>query len=199
MGAKVTGVDLSDKAIAKANELAEITQTDVTFIRCDIYDLPNHLTEKFDIVFTSYGTVGWLPDLNKWANIISMFLKPNGKFFFIDFHPVVWMFDDDFKEIKYNYFNSGAIQETVEGTYAEKKAEISNEIITWNHAISEVVNNLIKKGLTINSLDEFDYSPYDCFNNTIEFEKKKFRIKGLDNKIPMVYAIVATKTKVNNS
>ena len=199
MGAKVTGVDLSDKAIAKADKLAEITQTDATFICCDIYDLPNHLTEKFDMVFTSYGTVGWLPDLDKWANIISMFLKPNGQFFFIDFHPVVWMFDNDFKEIKYNYFNTGAIQETSDGTYAEKKAEISNKTITWNHAMSEVVNTLIKKGLEINSLNEFDYSPYDCFNNTIEFDTKKFRIKGLDNKIPIVYAIVATKTRAINS
>lgn len=193
LGAKVTGVDLSDKAIAKANELAKITQTDATFICCDIYDLPNHLTEKFDIVYTSYGTIGWLPDLEKWANIISKFLKPNGKFFFIEFHPLVWMFDDDFKKIKYSYFNSGAIIETQEGTYAERNAEISSESVTWNHAMSEVITNLINKGLEINSFAEFDYLPYNCFNNTIEVEKNKFRIKDLENKIPMVYAIVATK------
>lgn len=194
LGAKVTGVDLSDKAIAKANELAEITKTEAAFICCDIYDLPNHLTEKFDIVFTSYGTIGWLPDLEKWAKVVSKFLKPNGQFVFVEFHPVVWMFDDNFREIKYNYFNTGVIQETQEGTYAEKEAEISIEYVSWNHGMSEVVNNLIKKGLEINSLDEFDYSPYDCFNKTIEFEKGKFRIKHLDNKIPMVYAIVATKS-----
>ncbi|SDV99682.1 class I SAM-dependent methyltransferase [Aequorivita viscosa] len=194
LGAKVTGVDLSDKAILKANELAKKTELEATFICSDIYELHKHLSEKFDIVFTSYGTIGWLPDLDKWAKIVSTFLKPNGKFVFVEFHPVVWMFDDDFKEIKYSYFNKEAIQETEEGTYAEKNADISTEFISWNHSMSEVITNLIKNGLAINALQEFDYSPYNCFNNTVEFEKKKFRIKGLDDKIPMVYAIVATKT-----
>ena len=103
------------------------------------------------------------------------------------------MFDDDFKKVKYNYFNDGAIKEIEEGTYADKEAKISNQYISWNHSISEVVNSLIQQGLKINSIDEFDYSPYSCFNNLIEFENKKFRIIGMDNKMPMVYAIVATK------
>ncbi len=195
LGAEVTGVDFSDKAIQKANELAAKTDVSATFICCDIYELPEHLTEQFDLVYTSYGTIGWLPDLNTWSKIISMFLVPNGQFYFIEFHPVVWMFDDDFKRVKYNYFNSGAIKETEEGTYADRNAEISGECVVWNHSMSEVINSLITKGMTINSLNEFDYSPYDCFNNTIEIEKKKFRIRGLDNKIPLVLAIVATKNQ----
>ena len=106
MGAKVTGVDLSDKAIAEANRLAQQMHLDATFICCDIYDLLNHLDHQFDIVFTSYGTIGWLPDLSKWANIVSRFLKPGGNFVFVEFHPVVWMFDDEFDKIGYNYFNA---------------------------------------------------------------------------------------------
>jgi len=89
LGANVTGVDLSDEAIKRANELAEKTHVDAKFICCDIYDLPQHLTAQFDIVFTSYGTIGWLPDLDQWAKLISRFLKPNGKFVFVEFHPVV--------------------------------------------------------------------------------------------------------------
>ena len=77
LGAKVTGVDLSDQAIEKAKEFNEKLNLDAQFICCDVYDLPNHLDEKFDIVFTSYGTIGWLPDLTKWANLVSKFLKPN--------------------------------------------------------------------------------------------------------------------------
>ena len=96
LGADVTGVDLSDKAIESAKKIAEDTHSDARFICCDIYDLPNQLDEKFDIVFTSYGTIGWLPDLDKWAKIVSWFLKPNGQFVFVEFHPVVWMFDDNF-------------------------------------------------------------------------------------------------------
>lgn len=197
MGAKVTGVDLSDNAIHQANLLAKKTGIDARFICCDIYDLPNHLNEQFDIVFTSYGTIGWLPDLDKWGAIVSQFLKPSGKFYFIEFHPVVWMFDEQFDKIGYNYFNDGAIIETTEGTYADRDAPIKEETVSWNHSISEVINSLIKNNLNIELLNEYDYSPYNCFNETEEFETGKFRIKHLGNNIPMVYAVVASK-KVNS-
>lgn len=195
LGAEVTGVDLSDRAIESARQLAHETQSNANFICCDIYDLPNHLDKQFDIVYTSYGTIGWLPDLDKWAKVVSQFLKPHGQFIFVEFHPVVWMFDDNFETIGYRYFNSGAIIETENGTYADRNAEITQSYVTWNHGLSEVMNSLIKNGLEINSLDEFDYSPYNCFNKTIEFEPKKYRIEHLDNKIPMVYSVTATKKK----
>ena len=197
LGASVTGVDLSDKAIASAKQIAKDTNSNAKFICCDIYDLANHLDEKFDIVFTSYGTIGWLPDLDKWAKIISQFLKPNGQFVFVEFHPVFWMFNDNFDKIDYRYFNSGPIVETESGTYADRKAEITQSYVMWNHGLSEVVNNLIGNGLTINSLDEFDYSPYNCFNKTIEFEPGKFRIEHLHNNIPMVFSVTATKNNIS--
>jgi 2-polyprenyl-3-methyl-5-hydroxy-6-metoxy-1,4-benzoquinol methylase len=193
LGADVTGVDLSDKAIESAKQIARDTQSNTKFICCDIYELPKHLDEIFDIVFTSYGTIGWLPDLDKWAQIVSKFLKPNGQFIFVEFHPVVWMFDDNFEKIGYRYFNSGAIIETQNGTYADKKADLTITDVSWNHSISEVLNSLIKNGLEINSFDEIDYSPYNCFNKTFEFEPKKYRIKHLDDKIPMVYSIIASR------
>jgi ubiquinone/menaquinone biosynthesis C-methylase UbiE len=196
-GADVTGVDLSDKAIESAKQIAMDTNSNVKFVCCDIYDLPNHLDENFDIVFTSYGTIGWLPDLDKWAKIISKFLKANGQFVFVEFHPVVWMFDDNFEKISYRYFNSGAIIETEIGTYADKKANITQSYVMWNHGLSEVINNLINNGLEIKSLDEFDYSPYNCFNKTVEFEPGKYRIEHLDNKIPMVYSITATRKNIS--
>jgi SAM-dependent methyltransferase len=193
LGAQVTGVDLSDVAIEKAKELASQTGIESTFICCDIYDLPKYLAEQFDIVFTSYGTIGWLPDLNKWGALISQFLKPDGKFVFVEFHPVVWMFDDNFEKIGYNYFNSGAIVETYEGSYAEKEADLSQEYVMWNHGIADVLTGLISNGLQLRSFQEFDYSPYNCFRKTIEFEPGKFRIEHLDNKIPMVYALKMEK------
>ena len=193
MGAEVTGVDLSDKAIYNASELSKKLDLEATFICCDIYDLPNHLNGKFDIVYTSYGTIGWLPDLHKWAAIVSKFLKPSGKFVFVEFHPVVWMFDDDFKKIGYSYFNNGPIIEKEDGTYADKDAEISQEFVTWNHGMSEVVSSLLNVSLSLETFQEFDYSPYPCFKHTVEFEPKKFRIKHLDDKIPMLYSLVAVK------
>lgn len=193
LGAEVTGVDLSDKAVEKAKEIAAELQQTTQFICCDVYDLPNHLNEKFDIIFTSYGTIGWLPDLDKWAKVVSHFLKPKGKFVFVEFHPVVWMFDDNFEKIGYNYFNSEPIIESENGTYADKSADISQENITWNHSLSEVFTSLLNNGLEISSFDEIDYSPYNCFSNTVEFESGKFRIKHLENKIPMVYSLVSKK------
>jgi ubiquinone/menaquinone biosynthesis C-methylase UbiE len=193
MGAFATGVDFSEKAIEKAREINKQLNLNTTFICCDIYDLPNHLNEKFDIVFTSYGTIGWFPDLDKWAEVISRLLKPRGKFVMADFHPVVWMFDNDFREVFHNYFNTEAIIEVESGTYAEKEAPITTQSITWNHPVSELLNALISNGLELNCYNEFDYSPYNCFNQTEEFEPNKFRIKHLENKIPMVYSLSATK------
>lgn len=193
LGANVTGVDLSDKSIASAKQLAKDTNSSAQFICCDIYDLPQNLDEKFDLVFTSYGTIGWLPDINKWANIVSTFLKPNGEFVFVEFHPVLWMFDDNVNKITYRYFNSGPIAETETGTYADKEADITQSYVMWNHGLGEVVNSLIKHGLDIRSLDEFDYSPYNCVNKMKEIAVNKFRIEHLDDKIPLVYSIHAVK------
>ncbi len=193
LGANVTGVDLSDRAIENAKLLANQAQTDTSFICCNIYDLPQYLNQKFDIVFTSYGVIGWLPDLHQWASLISGYLKPKGKFVLVEFHPVVWMFDNDFEKVAYNYFKDGAIIETESGTYTDRNAAIKQEYVCWNHSSSEVINSMISNGLEILSFDEFDYSPYNCFNKTVEAEPKKFRIQHLDNKIPMVFSIEARK------
>lgn len=193
MGAKVTGIDLSDEAIKMAKVLSEQTENFPDFICSDVYDLPNNLNEVFDIVFTSYGTIGWLPDLDRWAKVITHFLKPGGNFILAEFHPVVWIFDNKFEKIEYNYFKEKAIIEKEQGTYAQKNAEIEMESVTWNHSLSEVFSSLLNNGLRIESFSEFNFSPYDCFENTIETNPKQFKIKNLVDKIPMVYSLKAKK------
>lgn len=194
LGARATGIDLSDKAIAKAQELNTQLGLDATFVCSDVYDLPNNLKGTFDIIFTSYGTIGWLPDMKKWASVIRHFLKPGGQFVFVEFHPVVWMFDNDFEKVGYNYFNDGPIIETETGSYADRDAPIHNEYVGWNHSIAEVISALLENGLQISTFSEYDYSPYSCFRHTEEFEPKKFRIKHIGNNMPMVYALSATKS-----
>jgi ubiquinone/menaquinone biosynthesis C-methylase UbiE len=196
LGASVTGVDLSDKSIEAARDLANDLSSHAQFICCDLYDLPQHLDKQFDIVFTSYGTITWLPDLTRWASLIARYLKPGGKFIFAEFHPVVWMFDNNFEKIQYNYFNVEPIIETESGTYADRNADISQKYVTWNHSLSEVIGSLIANGLRIDSLLEYDYSPYNCFEKTVESEPGKFRIAHLGANIPMVYSVVAHR-KVN--
>lgn len=190
LGAHVTGVDFSDEAIHLANDLSLKSAIESSFVCCNLYDLPNYLDQKFDIVYTSYGTIGWLPDLDNWASIISVFLKPNGRFVFVEFHPVIWMFDNKFDKIIYKYNKSNSILELEDGTYADPDANIKSESVTWNHGVGEVVTSLLNNDINIISLNEYDYSPYNCFEGTVEFEKGKFRIKKFGDKLPLVYSIV---------
>jgi SAM-dependent methyltransferase len=193
MGAKVTGVDFSDEAIAKARELAETIQAGANFICCDIFDLPGLLSEKFDIVFTSYGVIGWFPDLDRWSKLIAQFLEKNGRLVFVEFHPVIWMFDGKFQSIEYSYFKDDPIVEKEEGTYADPHAPIATTSITWNHSIGEVISGLLNTGLRIETFEEFNFSPYNIFANGVEVLPGKFQVQGFENKLPIVYSLTARK------
>ena len=190
-GARVTGVDFSEKAIVKAKQLATMLEVDTTFVQSDIYDLKDCLDEKFDMVFTSYGVIGWLPDLERWAKMIHHFLKPGGEFLLVEFHPVIWMFSNDFKKVEFNYMDSGPIVEEEEGTYADREAAIAGQSVNWNHGLGETLNSLIKSGFVITDFKEYNYSPYNCFENTVEVADGKFQIKGLENKVPMIFSVKA--------
>ena len=193
MGADVTGVDFSEEAIKKAVQLNQELGLNAQFVCSDIYELPKHLEGRYDIVYTSYGVLGWLPDMKKWASIVARYLKPGGAFILVEFHPVVWMFNNEFNSVQYSYFNKEAIVETINGTYADKTADIKMLEIGWNHDIAEVLQNLVDAGLKLKTFREFDFSPHNCFMNTVEINPHRFQIKGLEGKIPMVYALKAMK------
>ena len=200
-GAIVTGIDLSDEAIKLAKEINEELKLNAKFICANVYDLTDAekvptlegFREAFDIVFTSYGTIGWLPDLDKWAEIVACFLKPGGTFYIVDFHPVLWMMDENFEHIKYDYFNKGIITEEISGTYSDRTALIKSIEHGWNHPFSEIITSLLKHNLQIGLFNEFTYSPYKCFNNLEQGEDGMWRIKGMDEKMPMMYSIKAVK------
>ena len=193
MGAKCTGVDLSDDAIKLAKEINDELKLDAKFVCCNVYDTSAFVKEQFDIVFTSYGTVGWLPDLDPWAKVIAEKLIPGGFFYMAEFHPVVWMFDDDFTHIKYYYDNKELIVMEDQPTYTGDKDEISGKEYSWNHSISEVLNALINAGLKIEFFNEHTFSPYSNFKNSVETETGKWHIKGMEGKLPMVYSLKARK------
>lgn len=192
MGAQVVGVDLSNKAIEKAKELAQKLQIDSEFICSDVLDLEGKIEGEFDYIFTSYGVLGWLPDLHQWAKVVHAFLKPNGKLLLIEFHPVVWMFDDSFKTVSFSYFNKGAMQDSSE-TYTDGGGGEKLEFVYWNHALEAVFKGLLDEGMEIKHFSEYDYSPYPCFDNIVETAPQRYQIKGLEEKIPMVYALVAQR------
>lgn len=193
LGAQVTGMDLSDKAIDTARELAQELNMPARFICCNLYDLPQHLDEQFDVVFTSYGVLGWLHDLNAWGRIVAQHLKPGGEFYLIEFHPVVWMFSNDFSRVEYAYFQGEAIVEENEGTYTDRNAPIKLKEISWNHHLGQVFDALIAQGLQIEYFGEFDYSPYNCFQQTVPAPNGGWYIKGMEGLLPIVYGIKARK------
>jgi hypothetical protein len=116
---------------------------------------------------------------------------PGGQLVLVEFHPVVWMSDERFREIKYPYFNQGPICESNTGTYADKTAAIEVQDVGWNHPLSEVLGSLIAHGLTIRHFQEYDNSPYDCFETVTKVAERKYRIPHLGDKIPMLYSVVA--------
>ncbi len=192
-GAKATGVDLSSKAIQLAHELSDELDIPARFIQSNLYDLYDKLDEKFDIVFTSYGTIVWLPDLDKWAALIKHYLKPGGFFYIAEFHPVINMLDYDHDMgIAYPYFNTGAaFEETVQGTYADRESDITHKEYFWFHSLSEVIMALRKQGLHIESFQEFDYSPYNCFPNMKEVAPGKYRMGDFKYALPHVFSVKA--------
>lgn len=193
LGARVTGCDFSDTAIGYARQLARESNPDARFVCCDLYDLPRHLRGKFDIVFSSYGVIGWLPDLERWAAVVAHFVKKGGFFYLAEFHPVVWMLDEKMEFIKYAYHNAGVITTEQTGTYADPAAAIQYTEYGWNHSLSEVINSLLRQGLQLEFLNEYPYSPYDCFDKTVRGADGHYRIQGLEDKIPMVYTLKMVK------
>ena len=193
MGAITTGIDFSGESIKQAEQLNEQLGLNARFICSDIYELPKVLDEQFDIVFTTYGVIGWLPDMQRWANIVSRYLKPGGTFVFVEFHPVVWMMNYDFTTIGYSYFNREPIVEMASGSYAEREADIHQQEIGWNHDLGEVLQSLLNEKLTVKTFAEYDYSPYNCFKNMTEAEPGRYRVIGLEGKLPMAYSLTAVK------
>lgn len=192
-GARCTGVDISDEAIDLAKNLASELDLDTDFVCCNVLDTSEYVSETFDIVFTSYGTIGWLPDLKPWAQMISERLKPGGTFYIVEFHPIVWMFDytQEQPELVYGYQQKEAIYEEYEGTYADMSSNMVSKEFGWNHGLGEVINALTEAGLQIEFLREHDASPYNVFPG---LQKDASGMYVLPNGLyPLIFEIKATK------
>lgn len=187
-GAIVTGVDLSPESIAQAKKLSDKVGIDASFVCSDIYEYESkNKYEGFDIIYTSYGALCWLPCLNKWAALIEKYLKPGGKFYMVEFHPFNDFLDGE------PYFHSPESRVLNEGTYTDGSESVETDIVTWSHPLSSVVNALINKGLTIEWLNEFTFSPYNCFNGLEEREKGRYYKAHRGNDAPLVYSLCAAK------
>ncbi len=194
MGAKATGLDISDVAVDKARELNDTLGLDARFVCCNIFDAKDHIDEKFDIVFASFGTIIWLPELDAWADIVQHFLKPGGRFVFLDFHPVMDMLNWDTCAFEYHYFNKQEpYMEITQGTYADANADIKMKEYFWNHSLMEVIQALQKANLKMETMKEYDYSPYDIFGEMIKRSDREYTMKRMPVAFPYFYALVYSK------
>lgn len=189
-GARVTGVDLSPKAVESGRELARQAGLDARFEASDVLEL--ELGERFDIVFTSYGVLDWLHDLETWGRVVARHLKPGGRFYIVEFHPVLGMLADDGKSFANGYFApKKPIAYAEQGTYADPSADVSGTSYTWNHSVAEILGALLGAGLRLDFFHEHDFSPYDCFPYTAEREPGKSYVPGLEGKVPMCFSLQA--------
>lgn len=193
MGAKCTGVDLSDEGIKLAKQLNNELSLNTEFVCCNVLDTSKHIKDTFNIVFTSYGVIGWLPDLKPWGKMIAERLNKGGVFYMVEFHPIVWMFDylEDKPVMKYGYMQDEAIYEEYEGTYANEKSEMISKEYGWNHGLSEVINALTEAGLHIEYLNEHDESPYNVLPNLTKTDSGMYVTK--DKLYPLIFELKARK------
>jgi SAM-dependent methyltransferase len=187
LGAQVTGVDLSSAAIEQARNLAEKSGLEARFIENDIVQFGKANTDLFDIVYTSYGVLCWLPDLNQWAQTIVNSLKPGGELHLIEFHP----YNDVLSG--YSYFPQAQPDIEEEGTYTENCDGETSTTVTWAHSLSEVINALITSGLSIEVFNEHPYSPYDCFEGLEMVDGLGYQLIHKEQQVPLVYSIKARK------
>ncbi len=197
-GAIVTGVDFSEKSIAYANQLKEEMNIKARFICCNIYDIKSYLDERFDIVYTSQGIICWLKDLEKWAKIISDFLNPNGIFYIMEHHPIKDIFNDEKRgelEIIYPYFHSKEPTKWDDDSpdYSDETYIAKNPSYQWQWSLSDIINSLIKVGLQIEFINEFDKLFYKALPDMKKDKYGWWYLPNYRNKIPLMFTLRAKK------
>jgi SAM-dependent methyltransferase len=192
LGAEVTGVDFSPRAVQLANELSKRTNLPGRFICCNLYDLPHHLDEQFDIVYTSYGVLGWLPDLTAWAKLINRYLKPGGVFYIAEFHPFSYVFDDEDQagfRVRYDYFTKD-VQQFEAVSYSDGTTETHNKVeYEWMHPLSEVLTVLLNEGFQLEFLHEHPFSVYAQFPFLEPHPDGYYYLPASLPRIPLMFSI----------
>ncbi len=209
LGATVTGVDFSGRAIALARRLATECGLPATFVESDLYELPARLAlaarldERFDVVYTSWGVLCWLPDLARWARLIADCLAPGGIFYMAEFHPFLFALADDSEEPRVSrdaYFHRAephAWANDGKGSYADPDARIEAPVdYEWDHPLGEIVTALIEAGLTIEYLHEFrrlgsrQTLDWPCIGQRPD---GSFALRRLRDEYPLSFSLRATR------
>lgn len=193
-GASVTGLDFSPPAIVKARELAVQAGLESRFVESELYDAPQALNERFDIVYVNLGALTWLPDIREWARICAGFLSPGGFLYVHDVHPLLFSLDDerdDLLAIRYPYFEqTEPLRFESHGDYTEANIKFEHtDTYDWPHSLSEIVGSILDAGLTLESLREHDWTVYNALPNMVESPRGIWRLPA--NPIPLAFSLRA--------
>ncbi len=200
LGARVTGADFSERAVELARSVAAELGIDARFVVSTVYDLPANLEGDFDIVYTSGGVLGWLPDIRTWAEVVAHFVRPGGTFYIAEVHPVIQAFETEGVapgelRLAYPYWeHAEPLTFEVHGSYAEPMAELGNMTeYGWNHGLGEIVTALADAGLRIDSLREYPFVGWSM-DVLVKAADGRYRLPGdLDGRLPLFFSIKATK------
>jgi 2-polyprenyl-3-methyl-5-hydroxy-6-metoxy-1,4-benzoquinol methylase len=194
LGANVTGLDFSDRAIALARSISAELKIPARFIQSNIYDAPDALHERFDIVFTSYGVLCWLPDIKRWAEIAAHFVKPGGFFYIAEFHPLTQMADNRAGTTKLEYeisYFHNAMREYPPGPDYSDPTKTVSATHEWMYRTGDVVSAIAATGLRIEFLHEFAGCIFPFFPFMKRGGDGRWHIEG--DPIPTIFSIKATK------
>jgi SAM-dependent methyltransferase len=202
LGARMTGLDFSPAALAEARRLAALAGVDVDFVEADVHDASTVLAAgAFDLVYTGIGAICWIPSIASWANIVATLLKPSGRLFMREGHPMLWTLDErrtDAVVVAYPYFEAGgAVLDDDDGTYVQTDATFSHNVAwSWNHGLGETVTALLAAGMRITMLEEHDSVPWDALPGQMEdIGGGEYRLRDRPWRVPHTFTLQAVRER----
>ena len=200
LGAEVSGLDFSAQSLAQARALAERCGARIDYVEADVYAADQVLAPaSFDLVYTGIGALIWLPSIERWARTVAALLKPGGRLFLREGHPMLLAVNEDHQDklvIEYPYFEREAptVWDSAE-TYVETDRLLKQTVThEWNHGLGEVIGALLKHGLQITELVEHDSIPWEALPG--QMSKDEGGEWSLDKdrwRLPLSYTLQAVK------
>ena len=199
LGARVTGLDFSAAAMDAARALAaRCGIDDARFVTADVYDAPDVLgAEAFDVVYTGLGALVWLPDLARWAEVVTHLLRPGGVLYLVEMHPFSDILGDDDLRVVRDYFTvpDGTSYDDP-GSYVDRTAPtLRNETVEWVHPIGAVVTALLDAGLRLEFLHEHGHTIYERWPWLVRHEDFTWHLPPGVPRIPLLYSLKAQRPR----
>ena len=195
LGATVSGVDQSDASLAVARNLFAACHTDGHFVEANVYDAPAALGAQYDLVFTGVGALNWLPDIKRWARVVSTLLKPGGRLFLREGHPMLWSLADTTDgtlQVAYPYFEVETPLVWDDGiTYTGDDDRIANaRCYEWNHGLSEIISALLSEGLTLELFEEHDSCDWEALPHMVKEHGRYWLPEHQRSLVPLMYTLI---------